>query len=127
MAIYVLKPFDRNTKVDNIDDAKLCVAALEIMSGVYEANFGGGVYKKRIRLDAGKSGGARAIVAFKMDSHLYFVNGYAKSAVRHAGREISESDLQLYKQLAKQMFSMTSEQVRLAIRFGKMREVKCDG
>lgn len=52
MAIYVLKPFDRNTKGDAIDSAKLCKAALEVMAGIYEASFGGGVYKKRIPLDA---------------------------------------------------------------------------
>lgn len=64
MAIYVLKPFDRNTKGDAIDSAKLCKAALEVIAGIYEASFGGGVYKKRIPLVAGKSGGARAVVAF---------------------------------------------------------------
>ncbi len=71
MAIYVLKPFDRNTKGDAIDSAKLCKAALEVMAGIYEASFGGGVYKKRIPLVAGKSGGARAVVAFKTEKHFF--------------------------------------------------------
>ncbi|MBY4952090.1 type II toxin-antitoxin system RelE/ParE family toxin [Pantoea sp. DY-17] len=127
MAIYVLKPFDRNTKGDAIDSAKLCKAALEVMAGIYEASFGGGVYKKRIPLVAGKSGGARAVVAFKTEKHLFFVNGYAKSAFKSSGREISESDLALYKEVAKQLFEMSSEQAKVAIKTGKMREVKCDG
>ncbi|WP_210080401.1 type II toxin-antitoxin system RelE/ParE family toxin [Pantoea endophytica] len=124
MAIYVLKPFDRNTKGDAINSAKLCKAALEVMA---EASFGRGVYKKRIPLVAGKSGGARAVVAFKTEKHLFFVNGYAKSAFKSSGREISESDLALYKEVAKQLFEMTSEQAKVAIKTGKMREVKCDG
>jgi hypothetical protein len=122
-----LKPFDRNTKGDNIGDAKLCIAAHEVMVGIYEASFGGGVFKKRIPLDAGKSGGARAIVAFKTEKHLFFVNGYAKSATKSSVREIAESDLVLYKQVAKQLFEMTSEQASVAVKTGKMREVKCDG
>lgn len=124
MAIYVLKPFDRNTKGDAINSAKLCKAALEVMA---EASFGRGVYKKRIPLVAGKSGGARAVVAFKTEKHLFFINGYAKSAFKSSGREISESDLALYKEVAKQLFEMTSEQAKVAIKTGKMHEVKCDG
>lgn len=97
------------------------------MAGVYEASFGGGVYKKRIPLGAGKSSGARAVVAFKSDKHLFFVNGYAKSSIKNSVREISESDLILYKLISKQMFDMTFEQANEAIKAGKMREVECDG
>lgn len=50
MAIYVLKAFDKNTKGDGIDDAALCKAAQEVISGKYEASLGGGVFKKRIPL-----------------------------------------------------------------------------
>lgn len=127
MAIYVLKPFDRNTKGDNIGDAKLCTAAYEVMVGIYEASFGGGVFKKRIALEAGKSGGARAVVAFKTEKHLFFVNGYAKSAIKNSVREISESDLVLYKQIAKQLFEMPPQQANVAVKCGKMREDICDG
>lgn len=127
MAIYVLKPFDRNTKSANIDDVRLCTAAREVIAGIFEANFGGGVFKKRIPLSQGKSGGARAVVAFKINNHLFFVNGYAKSSVKQVGREIPESDLLIYKQVAKEMFNLTPEQASQAIRMGKMREVHCDG
>ncbi|MXP55096.1 type II toxin-antitoxin system RelE/ParE family toxin [Pantoea sp. Seng] len=127
MAIYVLKPFDRNTKADGIDDGKLSIAALEVIAGRYEANLGGGIYKKRIPLTKGKSSGARAVIAFKIDKHLFFVNGYAKSAVKSTIREMTETELLLYKQVAKELFNLTTEQARRAIRAGKMREVQCDG
>lgn len=73
MAIYVLKPFDRNFKGDMIADIKLCLAARELIAGQYEASLGGGVYKKRIPLGAGKSGGARAIVAFKSQNTCFLL------------------------------------------------------
>ncbi|KJV30208.1 type II toxin-antitoxin system RelE/ParE family toxin [Pantoea sp. SM3] len=127
MAICVLKPFDRNTKTEGLDDGRLCTAALEVIAGQYEANLGGGVYKKRIPLGKGKSSGARAVIAFKMGKHLFFVNGYAKSTVKSTTREMAESDLILYKQLAKELFNLTADQATQAINMGKMREVKCDG
>lgn len=127
MAIYVLKPFDRNFKGDMIADIKLCLAARKLIAGQYDASLGGGVYKKRIPLGAGKSGGARAIVAFKSQKHLFFVNGYAKSTTKSGIREIKEDELNLYRQVASQLFAMTTEQERAAIKARKMREVICDG
>ncbi|QCP62111.1 hypothetical protein FCN45_22235 (plasmid) [Pantoea sp. SO10] len=52
---------------------------------------------------------------------------FTRSAFKSSGLEISESDLALYKEVAKQLFEMTSEQAKVAINTGKMREVKCDG
>ena len=106
MAIYVLKPFDRNFKGEMIADTKLCLAARELIAGQYEASLGGGVYKKRIPLGAGKSGGARAIVAFKSQKNLFFVNGYAKSTTKSGIREIKEDELNLYRHVASQLFAM---------------------
>lgn len=126
MAIYVLKPFDRNLKNDNIDDVKLCQAAKEVMAGNYEASLGGNVYKKRIPLNAGKSGGARAVVAFRSGGNLFFVNGYPKSGTKGSGKEIPDDVLEAYKKVAADLQAMTPEKIKAAKDAGKMREVKCD-
>lgn len=82
MSIFVLKPFDRNLKRYSISEEKLFSAAREIMAGQYEADLGGGVFKKRIALDAGKSGGARSVIIFKYGGNLFFVNGWSKSDIK---------------------------------------------
>ncbi|MDP9568998.1 UNVERIFIED_ORG: hypothetical protein J2806_004687 [Kosakonia oryzae] len=128
MSIYVLKAFDKNTKGDGIDDATLCEAAQEVISGKYEASLGGGVFKKRIPLPGtGKSGGARAVIAFKTGKHLFFLNGYAKSATSSNGKEIPDDVLKAYRKFAADLFGMTQAQIDAHVRAETMREVKCDG
>ncbi|MEI2265273.1 type II toxin-antitoxin system RelE/ParE family toxin [Erwinia sp. CGal63] len=127
MAIFVLKPFDKNLKGTDINDDKIRQAAREVTAGCYEANLGGHVYKKRIPLAAGKSGGARAVIVFKLEQHLFFVNGYAKSSAKKSGKEISDSELDAYRRVAADLLAMPPETVARAIAAGKMREVKSDG
>lgn len=127
MSIFVLKPFDRNLKRYSISEEKLFSAAREIMAGQYEADLGGGVFKKRIALDAGKSGGARSVIIFKYGGNLFFVNGWSKSDIKkHGGKEIAVDDLAAYRILAKQLLAMSRTEVDKALAAGIMRELKCD-
>lgn len=126
MAIFVLKPFDRNLKGAGIDDGRIRQAAREVMAGQYDANLGGHVYKKRLPLEAGKSGGARAVIVFKLQQHLFFVNGYSKSSAKKSGKEISVSELESYRRIAADLLAMPSAILEKAKATGKMREVKCD-
>lgn len=127
MGNYVLRTFDRSLKGVAIDDDKLCDAARELRAGQFEANLGGHLYKKRIPLTRGKSCGVRAVMAFKSDNDLFFINGWVKNVVKKGCREIPDDVLLLYKAVAIQMINMTPEQAQLALKTGKMREVKCDG
>lgn len=127
MTNYVLKPFDKNLKGTEIDNQKLCKAAKDVLAGQYEANLGGDIYKKRIPLARGKSYGARVIIAFKSGQNLFFMNGWVKNNVKKNSKEIPDDELAFYKAIAVQLMSMTPEQVLIAIKAGKMREVKCDG
>ncbi|STX52141.1 Uncharacterized protein conserved in bacteria [Legionella busanensis] len=48
--------------------------------GLFDANLGGNVYKKRIPLDnKGKRGGARTIVAFRFNNKAFFIYSFAKN------------------------------------------------
>jgi hypothetical protein len=120
MRIFKNKAFHRWAKEVGLSDNELKEAVNEISNGLYEANLGGNVFKKRIALDGrGKSAGARTIVAFRTDKHVFFVYGYAKN-VRST---ISEQEEIALKKLAKLYFSFSDEQLAQAISVGELVEV----
>ena len=64
MSIYRTRLFSRWARRQGIRDSMLCQAVREIREGLYEADLGGNLLKKRIaRPGQGKSGGFRTIVA----------------------------------------------------------------
>src|SRR5262245_45214245 len=121
MRIFKNKAFHRWAKDVGLSDKKLKETVNEISDGLYEANLGGNIFKKRIALDSrGKSSGLRNIVAFKIDKHVFFIYGYAKN-VRSS---ISEQEEIALKKLAKLYFSFSDEQIAQAINIGEFFEVK---
>lgn len=90
-------------------------------NGLYEANLGGNVYKKRIPLAGrGKRGGARALVAFKLHKTAIFVYGFTKNEKGN----ISNAEKEALQALAKLYFSYSKEELNQAIRAGKLIEVR---
>ncbi|WP_426446325.1 type II toxin-antitoxin system RelE/ParE family toxin [Siccibacter colletis] len=101
MAVYRTRMFNGSTKKLGISEAALKKAACEVISGLFDADLGGGVIKKRVPLQLGKSGGARTIVFFRSGSHLFYFDGWAKSAVSGKGaKEIDDDELIAYKKFA---------------------------
>lgn len=83
MRIFKNKVFHRWSKEAGLSDNKLKESIDEISNGLYEANLGGNVFKKRVALEGrGKSAGVRTIVAFRIDKHTFFIYGYAKSVAQ---------------------------------------------
>ncbi len=77
--VFKTKTFDRWAK-KVIADALLCQAAREIEQGLFEADLGQGVCKKRIALPGkGKSGSFRTLVAKQHKSAIFFIAGRQKS------------------------------------------------
>lgn len=127
MSIYVTSLFDRSLKKQHISDGKLRKIAQEIIDGLYDADLGGNVYKKRIPLKQGKSGGARSVIAFRLNEHLFFIDGWMKNAVNKGGhREISDDDLATYRDIANDFLSMPAAVIKIALETGRLREVSCD-
>ena len=61
--VFKTKTFDRWAQKLR-GDAELCRAAREIAQGLFEADLGGGICKKRVAIAGmGKSGGTRTLVA----------------------------------------------------------------
>lgn len=66
---------------NDVSDQSLLNAAKEIVTKNYEANYGGGVIKKRIaNKGRGKSSSVRTIVAFKSGNNCFFVFGFEKNS-----------------------------------------------
>ena len=80
MKIIKTKLFAKWANKNEINDEQLICAAKEIAIDVYEANYGGGIIKKRVaNKGRGKSGSARTIVAFKKGHNCFFVFGFEKN------------------------------------------------
>lgn len=120
MRIFKNKVFHRWAKEIGLSDTVLREAVIEISNGLYEANLGGNVFKKRIALHGrGKSAGVRTIIAFKADKHVFFVHGYAKNVLAN----ISDNEETAIKKLSKLYFSLSDEEIAQAINAGKFVEV----
>ncbi len=65
MRVFKTRSFYRWAKEQKLKDEVLRKAVQEIEEGLYEANLGGSVYKKRISIgNRGKSSGSRTLDAF---------------------------------------------------------------
>ena len=103
-----------------LHDNNLKEAVAEIANGLIDADLGQGVFKKRIALPGrGKSGGARTIIAFRMDHRTIFIYGFAKNDKDN----ISKSDEEQLKQYAKTLLGFTEQQIKNAIKIGELIEV----
>jgi hypothetical protein len=72
--------FSRFAKKEGITDDDLKSVVSDLEKGLWDADLGGAVYKKRIaRSGEGKSGGYRTIVFFKSGFRAFFPYGFAKS------------------------------------------------
>jgi hypothetical protein len=73
MRIFKYKHFSHWAKELRLDDTALLTATKELEKGLYDANLGGGIYKKRIAIGArGKRDGVRTIIAFKEGGYICF-------------------------------------------------------
>lgn len=91
--------------------------------GLIGADLGGGVIKQRVaRPGAGKSGGFRTILAFRVERHTFFIFGFAKNEREN----IAPNDLRDLKALAKELFALDSEQLAATLELGSLVEVICN-
>ena len=121
MKIIKPKKFSKWAERSKIDDDSLVEAAKEIRTNIYEANYGGGVVKKRIaNMGRGKSSSARTIVAFKKGNHCYFVYGFEKNEKDN----ITLNEEKALKLVAKALLSYTDIELNHYIKEGSLIEVE---
>ena len=115
MNVYMTKAVKRWLKKQSgLTNAGLRDAACEVADGLYEADLGGHLFKKRIASvqNQGKSGGSRAIVAFKVGNDVFVLYGFGKN--ERDNITIKEKDV--LKLRAKMWLSMSVDQLSTAIK-----------
>jgi hypothetical protein len=123
MAIYKSRWFDRWAGKQALPTSSLCTAVREMTAGLYDADIGGGLLKKRIaRPGQGKSGGFRTLVATNKGTRWVFVFGFSKNERSN----IDKDEEQALKALAAHLLSMTAQALDKAQRAGELVEVDCD-
>lgn len=120
MSVYKTKEFSRFARKTALKDEELLDAAAAVASGHWDADLGGGVFKQRIaREGAGKSGGFRTIILFKVGRHHFFVHGFAKNEKAN----VTPKELKALKALAKVFLGLDDEALRKASDAGEISEV----
>jgi len=121
MQIYKNSAFCKWANDNNIEDHVFSQVVHEVKDGLFDANLGGNVYKKRLPLDGkGKRGGARTILAFKKQDKVFFL--YALKKNKQAS--VTPKELQALKSLAKLYFSLSDKQLKQAVENGVLFKVE---
>jgi len=94
-----------------------------MVAGLYEADLGGGLLKKRIaRPGQGKRGGFRTLVATNKGNRWIFVYGFPKNERGNIDRD---EELAL-KKLSAHLLSLTAQAIAKAERAGELIEMNDD-
>ena len=123
MAVYKTRWFDRWARKQGLTTSSLCAAVREMRAGLYDADLGGGLLKKRIaRPGQGKRGGFRTLVATNKGTRWVFVYGFPKNERSN----IDQDEEAALKALAAHLLALTAQAVGQAQRAGELLEVHCD-
>jgi hypothetical protein len=121
LRIFKTKWFARFARKQRIEDADLRAAVDRAMSGMIDADLGGGVIKQRIaRPNEGRSGGFRSVVIFCAGDKAFFVYGFPKSARGN----IHQDELRGFRQLADAMLGYDDKMLAKALDSGALQEVR---
>jgi hypothetical protein len=118
--IFKIKTFVKWQVKEGIPDFDLINAVKEIQYGLFEAELGGGLIKKRIsRQGEGKSSGYRTIIATNNNNKWFFLFGFAKNEKDN----ITKQELQYLKAFGSKMLGFEENEIKLAIRERIIMEV----
>lgn len=118
--VFKLKTFSRWAK-KLLSNEQLCVAALEIMNGQYEADLGKGLCKKRIAVDGqGKRGATRTLVAKEGVHGVFFMAGRQKS---DPGTDFSDANVAQAQLLGQALQAANTAQLNALVEEGVLKEI----
>jgi hypothetical protein len=123
MAIDKTKTFARWARKEDVGDESLCRAVTEMKGGLFDADLGGHLFKKRVaRSGSGKSGGFRTLVATNQGDRWVFIFGFAKNERAN----IDKKEEAALKKLAEQFLKYSRRELEMIRAAGELIEVKCD-
>ncbi len=121
MRIYKHRRFSQWAKHEGVTDVTLKNAVNEILNNLFDADLGGGLYKKRVaRIGQGKRGAYRTLVAFRQGLRCLFVFGFAKNERANIGA----TEKEIFKRLAKDYLNASDVDIKRLIQIGEIIEVK---
>ncbi len=129
MRVFALPQVTRLLRKERLPDAALCVAARDVLSGrlgAGEASLGDGLWKKRLaRSGGGKSGGYRAIIAYRRprEDRVLFAFCFAKNAAS----TLTQAGHEALAKAAAAFVATTDVQLGALLAAGDAKEVMCDG
>lgn len=114
------KAFFRWTRKAGVSPGALNRAAAELHAGLFDADLGGGLLKKRIGLPGrGRRGGARLIVATRRGDRWVFLFGYVKANQENLAPE----ELEALRFLGRTLLSLSPASLERAIEAGEIEEL----
>jgi len=118
--VFKTKTFERWAR-KLISDASLCHAAREIEGGLFEADLGQGLCKKRIALPGqGKRGSTRTLVAKRHPHAIIFLIGREKSG---AGSDFSDTVVEAAKAIAISLQRQSLDKLQELADIGQLKEI----
>jgi hypothetical protein len=118
--VFKTKTFDRWAK-KLLGDVVLCQAAREIEQGLFEADLGGGICKKRIAIAGmGKSGGTRTLVAKQHAAAIFFLLGREKSS---PGTDFPDAAMEAAKLIGANLQNQTMSLLDEMTKNGSLKEI----
>lgn len=120
MRIFKNAWFVRFARKEGISDAALQEAVARAEAGLIDADLGGGVVKQRVaRSGAGRSGGYRTLILYRMGDRAVFAFGFAKNDMDNVG---FTDELRL-KAAAKLVFGFSDEEMTRLVAAGTFVEI----
>ena len=120
MSYLKTKHFTRWARKADVSDNLLREAIHEFEQGLYEANLGHHLFKKRISLHGrGKSGGARTILFYQQQEKIVFCFGFAKNVKE----DLDEDEKKVLYRLSKDLLGFTQTDLDKLIQSGVLIEI----
>ena len=118
--VFKTRSFNRWARKIGLPDATLCKAVDEMEQGLFDADLGGCVVKKRVPLPGrGKSGSTRTLVATNKGTRWFFMYGFEKNERAN----ISDSELEALKKIAADLLKRSSIELDSLLRTGALQEI----
>ena len=122
--VFKTKTFSRWAR-GLLADGQLCEAAREIMQGLYEAELGAGLCKKRIAVPGqGKRSATRSLVAKESRVGIFFIAGRQKS---DPGTDFSDSQVSAAKIIGSALQRADELEIERLINDGVLKEICHEG
>ena len=120
MRVFKTKWFSRFARKEGLADGKLLEALCEAEAGLVDADYGGGLIKKRVSRDGGgKSGGYRTIIAYRSAVRCVFMFAFAKNDKDN----LNKSEVVEYKAAADIFLGLSDLQIETAVESNELEEV----